>query len=359
MLDGCSAEFSFSGTSVPAYFWDTKLPLNVNDSDLNLNMRELPVENPGLTEMLFCLLRYEIDKFLRECSPQNTFDGSSQMLSNPAISIADKDNAIDALERLLEQKFLRHCDPSIPLHFLSLMVAKFSICMMRLQSHHPRQNSDGGMRISQEEKTLLFSNSVKAMEYENLIHSNSGTQRFLWNVAVHFQYNALIYTLSELRYRMVGVEIDRAWQQIEEFYEHHPEILTERKNALYVAIGNLTIKTWEARDVELARQHRSLQTEPPHFISKLRSLTAGINALSNPNTRPNPPLAREQHYGDAREIGDNQSGDANCSKNDVSVQSDPSTVDLNPMDWARWDKLLQDSELYAAEGRGMQMLNHI
>ena len=34
-------------------FWDTKKPLNVNDSDLSPAMRELPEGHDGVTEMLF------------------------------------------------------------------------------------------------------------------------------------------------------------------------------------------------------------------------------------------------------------------------------------------------------------------
>lgn len=348
LLDGRSAELSGSETSLLAPAWDTKPPLNVNDSDLNPNMREMPVEHTGLTEMVFCLIRYEFGMFLRSSSPTTASDGRWPKLSGAAVSILEKDKAIEDLEKLLEQKFLRLCDPSIPLHFQCILVAKAATCMMRLRAHHPRHRSDGGASMAQSEKDMLFSNSVKILELDNLSYSTQIAQRFLWHAKSYFQWHAMIYALSELCFRTSGDEADRAWQQVTEVYNHHPELLTDANNALNIAIGNLTIKAWKAREIELERQQRRPQTSPPDFISTLHyqretrtRLLAPTPSFSEPMiTTPDGPLARERQARDIHE-SDVSMGSATSSGLDNPRPSDSPPEEHSPVNWAEWDSLLQ------------------
>lgn len=357
LLDGRSAELSSSGSSLLTPVWDTKTPLNVNDSDLNPNMREMPVEHAGLTELAFCLLRYEFGTFLRSSSPTTAFDGSWQKLSSNAVSASEKDKAIEDLEQRLEQKFLRFCDPSIPLHFQCVLVARSAICMMRLRAHHPRHRSDGGACMAQSEKDLLFSNSVKVLELDNLHHSTQITQRFLWHTKVYFQWHALIYALGELCSRTAGDEAESAWQQITELYKYRPELLTDTKNALSIAIGNLTIKAWEAREAELEHQQRRSQTTPPSFISNLNSQREIRKTLLAPTLSPcepmmttsDSPMARERQVRDNHE-SEASTGDATSSGLEKPHLSDSVFTEYSPVDWAEWDNLLQDFEFQPLQG---------
>ena len=352
LLDGRNSELSGSETSLLAPVWDTKTPLNVNDSDLNPNMREMPVEHTGLTEMVFCLLRYELGAFLRNSNPTTAFDASWQKLSSLAVSAPERDKAIEDLEQRLDQKFLRFCDPSIPLHFQCVLVARAALCTMRLRAHHPRYRSDGGTHMPQNEKDLLFSNSVKILELDNLSYSTQIAQRFLWYAKGYFHWHALIFALSELCSRLASDEADRAWQQITEVYKHRPELLADTKNGLFIAVGNLTITAWEARETELERQERRSQTTPPNFISSLYLQKETRKTLLAPTPSPSEPmvitsdgpLAREQQIRDVRE-SQASLGDATASGVEMPRPSDSALEENNPVDWSEWDNLIQDFEL--------------
>lgn len=65
LLDIRVSELSGAGHSVLGHSWETKLPLNVNDSDLFPDMRDPPLEHPGATEMIFVLQRCEVSFFDR------------------------------------------------------------------------------------------------------------------------------------------------------------------------------------------------------------------------------------------------------------------------------------------------------
>lgn len=238
-LDGQSSKLA--GAGFPSWLskFDTKMPLNISDSDLSPGMKEIPVEKEGVTEMLFCCLRYEVAQALRKTRGFGDTRMAQFFIKQGPELIAEKDKIIDELEIRFEQKYIRYCDPSIPLHLLAIYMSQSVICTMRLMAHHPRQYPDRGATMPQKEKDMIFSESLKCLEIAAMGHSNKLVQGFEWHTHVHFQLDAFIYVLSELRYRTQGEQTDRAWRQIETSYEHRPEMLTEMKNSLYHAIGNL------------------------------------------------------------------------------------------------------------------------
>lgn len=62
-LDGLSGQICGTGIAMDAKNWDTKQPLNVNDTDIWPGMEEPPAVREGATDMIFCLARTEIGRF--------------------------------------------------------------------------------------------------------------------------------------------------------------------------------------------------------------------------------------------------------------------------------------------------------
>lgn len=349
LLDNRSAELSGSGMSVLAHLWDTKHPSSVNDSDLSPYMREPPAEqHNGLTEMAFCMLREEMGRFMQHPDSTRTFD--NQNSDHIASSLAEKDKVVDKLQNILEVKFLRFCDPTVPLHVLVVCVAKVSICKLRLIAHHPRQYADP-TSIPQKERDLLFRNNLQMIEQDNICHSNKLTQRFLWHINVYFQIEALVYLLTELRQRTLGESVDRAWQQIDEAFEHHPDMLSDRKNPLFSAIQNLTIKAWQAHEMEYMRQNQGLGLRPSPLISTLLSTNVATHAtISSTMSSPIAPFPQRvnenSQVGGAHSNTESLFGDTSHGFG-VTAFSDFWQTDLNGTDWAYWDDLLRGSDLQA------------
>jgi hypothetical protein len=266
ILDSRSAQLS--GVTIDSQlhlFWDTKRPLNVNDSDLSQSMRELPQEHDGLTEMLFCSIRAEIGDCMRRLRSLAT---SSQ---TGRASTAQKERAVDELENRLGQRFLKKCDPYIPLHLLATYLVRSSICSMRLSAHHPRQHSGEGAGMSQEQKDTLFALALQVIVYDNLAYSTKSLEGYLWHVSVYFGFEAFILVLTELTTRLEGEAVDRAWAQISQVYENHPILIMESRNALYYAMGNLTLKAWDRRISAVGEHQPSHLLVDSPFISRLRA----------------------------------------------------------------------------------------
>jgi hypothetical protein len=366
LIDSRSAQLSGTGLSTMAHLWDTKLPLNVNDSDLAPEMREVPVEHQGITEMVFCLIRYEFGSFLRGI-PTAGFDGDWQKLSSNHTPLSEKDKMLDQLESYLENKFARYCDPLIPLHIFSTTLIRAAICKMWLVAHHPQQYPDRGLHMSQEEKTMLFATSLRMIEYDNMGQTMQSLKRYLWHVNVHFQFDAFVYMLSELRLRIFGELVNRAWRQVQLVYEHHPELLNHTRNELYVAIGNLTIKAWAARELGLAQLSQA-PPEVPKFISTLRQqgrINGGIRSSSQvasqytpvPNQNNTSTNSYRSPYGQATDYPMNQGTPMGMFSpaGNPNLEFDPAAMDMSPVDWDYWNGLLQENESQNIDSNGQKL----
>jgi hypothetical protein len=189
-LAGCAPYYS----STMIADFDSRVPLNVNEEDLREDMKEMPPERFGATDMIFCRLRYEFRAFFMLIHRPRThklgsgFDASWSRITEDTVSLAEKDKCIDELEAKLQTNFLRFCDPINRLHNLTALAARAAVAGMRLRAHHPRQYPDGGKDVPQSERDLCFDLSMKIIKYDILCHSQKDLQGYIWHVRVYFQW---------------------------------------------------------------------------------------------------------------------------------------------------------------------------
>lgn len=112
ILDNRSAEDHGTDPTLSETFYDTKFPMNVNDEDLYPEMKEWPQERTGMTEMSFCLMRFELSvttRRLLNLAPT----GVAPPLSRKE-TIEEKEKMIDEIHTRMEEKYLRYCDMTVP-----------------------------------------------------------------------------------------------------------------------------------------------------------------------------------------------------------------------------------------------------
>jgi hypothetical protein len=114
LLDSRAAGMSAVGTSILSFTWNTKLPLNVNESDSSSEMGVLPQGHKRTTDMTFCLIRCEIAEFLRQIRATRVIDVKWGEFGNPSVPLADKLVRIHDFEQHLHTKYLNYCDPQNP-----------------------------------------------------------------------------------------------------------------------------------------------------------------------------------------------------------------------------------------------------
>ncbi|PMD31717.1 hypothetical protein L207DRAFT_558487 [Hyaloscypha variabilis F] len=329
----------------PEFGSHVRLPLNVNDSELHPNMAEEPTVHTGTTEMLYCLLKHEVGQWFRTSAlASKVFLKPRERLrdlSTSAQPLELKDQAIKELETIYTEKYLRHCDPRIPLHFISLSISQLALCRMRFNSHHPRNQPDGGAHMSQSESDLVFENGIRVLELDIECCKTQFSNQLLSTMVAKSQVDAIIFVLSELRRRPTGNLVTAAWKVIGKIYEDHSYLTQDTGNTFYVALGDLTLSAWETRQRELlSRQGARIEEITPPYIYSLMATrkreTADINTIPALGSDGFPVSSMLGLSGDGHLPG---GWDPNAAFS--TNFSMPSEFGTDPLDWGYWNEFLQ------------------
>lgn len=342
ILDWSSSELAGTSSMValnPSFVMVDN-PKNINDNDIQPNMKEDPTERVGATDMIFCMLRTEFATFFHLVRSTAGKDPHKHELS-----LAEQDRIVDELEKRIEQRFLRYCDPINPLHVMVTVVSRAALSSMRLRLHHPSRAQAGGQQLDPHEKNLLFRFSLKGLQYDNLILNTPSLRGFFWHTKDYFQFPAIVYLLTLVRSMRVGEEVELVWEELVKTFQNRPELF-ERKKGLHVAIGMLTCQAWDAREAELIRL--GLPVQVPEFVKKLRSMDPGLSRRRDPanptrstgappTSNPKPPMQQPQP-----EIG--------IQNGFPSYQALP-PLDLtagwepNNINWGGWEQLMFNPDI--------------
>ena len=124
LIDIRASEDQGSDPSITEQSFDTKFPLNVNDEDMWPDMKEPPIEREGYSDMTFDLIRYNIGKVIRRITYVPPGLSSCPKAKKNLGSVEEKEQKVEDLRKYLEEKYLRHCDMSNPLHWVAANVAR-------------------------------------------------------------------------------------------------------------------------------------------------------------------------------------------------------------------------------------------
>ncbi|KAE8369128.1 fungal-specific transcription factor domain-containing protein [Aspergillus caelatus] len=260
---------------------DSGLPLNVNDADLDIHAKEPPAPSTGATEMLFCLTRIELtmatvpngmrpnpvalnNPFAQHNSTPSSADVATQETSNQPPT-----NGLDRYCAHMESTYLKHCDHRIPVQFFALMMARVSLCRLRIVDFMSRGVS--ATTLEDRERDALFMTAVEMLECDNVIHTTPNLRNFLWYTQLLVPLPGYVFLVGELRQRTTGELCERAWKAICGNYNHRG-LIRKLRSPMHVAFGRMLLKAWNAHEEAELQLGRNLQ--PPQLVTLLRERVA-------------------------------------------------------------------------------------
>ncbi|GAB1319276.1 Transcription factor vrtR1 [Madurella fahalii] len=324
-LDARASGAAGMGISMLPEAWDTRSPLNINDDQIWPGMAEQPQERKGATEMLFCLSRVCLGNFFASRAKPTEGRGPNSWLLG---DVREAEKLVTEAESEVEEKYIRYCDVVNALHFLTVCLARSGITAMRLRVRLPKARS---YTASDADKREVFQLAQNILETDVAVCSHPGVQKYQWHLRHFFLWGTwdsfifILTTLLRSKDMLSAAEIDTVWAKVEQMHHHHDELLGS-KRALYVALGRLTLKAWEAHPPTKAGDG-SLE---PAFISSLRSLCTKSEKDNN----------KASLKGSTETSLDPVT---NHSFDDIAPDIDGS-FNLNEVDWAFWDQLIQDNQ---------------
>jgi hypothetical protein len=248
----------------------THWPTNINDKDLHPGMTCIVAETNKLSDAAFVAFKFEMTNFAASRIAMFRKKGthpSQWNLDTPDNDQAELKSAIKELETSLEMKYLRYCDPSQPLHLVLLLVGRYGMNVVTFLTHHPRRWATMEY-VPQSERALVWDRSIKLLEQYNMMQSNPFIKRFAWHAPYFQQWHAFIHVLDTLRAEPLRPDAIKIWQLVGSIYEDTPEMLADMKKPIHVAVGNLCLKAYSAREAAMEDNYTSI----PTFILQLRHL---------------------------------------------------------------------------------------
>ena len=249
----------------------TQWPNNVNDDQIYPGMTSMPSESLNtLTDICFVSIRYELAKFAagRVAIFRQQGKNSSDWELHSGPDKAEIEKAFKQVEQTIETKYLRYCDPSQPLHLMTMLLGRSSMNIARFLTNHPRRWASLE-QIPFPERQWIWDVCINILEQHHMVQSNPQLKRFAWHAAYFLQWHSLIHVLDTLLASPHTADAAKAWQLIANTYENNTAMALDMKKPIHVAVGNICLRAYSAREFALQSEKISLPATP-EFILQLR-----------------------------------------------------------------------------------------
>ncbi|RYP18681.1 hypothetical protein DL765_003816 [Monosporascus sp. GIB2] len=257
LLDLRSAEDQGTELTIVEGAHDTRLPLNVNDSDLSPDMADFPQERQGVTDMSFSLVRFEVCDLARKM-----YTAASAISPNPhdlhPTGQEREDWIVEAYGRI-EEKYLKGTinKDSNPLHWVASIIARVIMAKLSLIIYHPAILERDGPELSQKIRDRLFLSSVEVVEYVQIVNAEQRCRQWRWHFQTYSQWHAVAYLLLEICQRPWTSSAERGWMALNTMFSN-PEPAFEHANltqhsAVWIPLRKLMLKAERHRKTEIAR----------------------------------------------------------------------------------------------------------
>lgn len=295
--------------------WDCRTPLNVNDFEIWPEMKKPPVAHEQPTEALFPVVRSELADLVRGADFHLDF-------TNPYLKRMARGGQhgrlpgreLDILEKLIEEKRLRDCNPENPLHFMTLWTARTHLAQYRLlehYSHHSRPSA----QLTDTQRDAAVSHALRLLECNTELISSPLTKGYLWYVRSYFPFPAYIHVVQDLRKRPLQPLASKAWEVMSENWSadedqdaHDDEDEDKERvnggrhpgNPFFAMFSRIVLLAWEAREREMEkmREGDGMQrgfpgsSEIPRIVSDIKRKVTP--AVFNVKPGRNPTMGVEQ-----------------------------------------------------------------
>ena len=269
LLDVQSSEVHGTDPMIHEFFYDTHLPLNINDNDFGPDSIELPSERVGCTDMTPSLLRFEITLAYRRL----TFVAPNCPRKDHR-SIEEHENLVETLNRRLEERYIQYCDMTVPVQWVCATIARLVIAKLWLIVHHPMVT--GAASLSHETRNRVFLTSIEVIEFSRLLQTNMHTAKWSWLFRTYSQWHAVAFVLAELCVRPLCPIVDRAWAAVRGVYKLWELEVTLRKGIFWRPLARLMKRASEFRRKQEEERQPPLESDRP-------ALPPSSSAASGPN----------------------------------------------------------------------------
>ena len=287
ILDVRVAEKNDLEPSIYEHQFDTALPANVNDSDLDPLMTRILPTHEGYSDMLYTLCRFKISYAARMLVFSNKFLVDNKYSKQ---TIAEKNQYVNSLQKDLAQMYLDHCDLKVPIQYLTVTSCKAVMTKLKLTINHPSQRC--GNHLTAEQRLQLVKSSVDILNYARYWRSDEHYSKWSWLFESYLEWDATAFLLHSLSTVQLPTMTENAWNVINTFFSHWTDRV-EPENTHWSRLLSLKAKALAYRDTRFngampplsdVATHSSVTTESDPSLLTNTALPYYSQSLVEPST---------------------------------------------------------------------------
>ncbi|GLA01992.1 hypothetical protein AnigIFM60653_001285 [Aspergillus niger] len=270
MFDNRIGEMSDHKTSMLIPTWDCRSPLNVTDNDLQPEMKDLPAAYAGPTEALFIAARSELGEFLRHSAFHLDYINPSLK----AVAIDTTGDGMTDIERKIEDKYLRLCNPDNPLHYMTIWTIRGFLAKHLLLELYSKFSPT---QQSETQRNTASSYAMRILKSDTMLMRSPHTKRYRWHVHMHFPFPAYLHVIQDLKKRPMQEHAYELWNAMSENAELRFRDM-HRFHPIFEIVARNVLQAWEAHQAALGEHGKLIA--PPWIVQDVRSKLNNLHSDS-------------------------------------------------------------------------------
>ena len=246
MLDVRASEDQGTDYTIAHGSFDTKLPLNINDADIEPETTQMPTAREGVTDMTFPLVSFEISEVTRQMMAQSDKEG--------ALGIEEQSRLLSEIYQKLDRGYLQYSVESGNIaYWVGVIVARLVMAKMTLLVYLPVLFSSPSEHFSDEIRTKLLVAAIETAEYNHTLNAEQACRHWRWVYQTYTHWHAIVYLLIEISRRPWSPIVERAWVALRSQWLIPAQSHMGKDLRVWVPLRKLTAKARKHRDAELER----------------------------------------------------------------------------------------------------------
>ncbi|KAL1606245.1 hypothetical protein SLS60_003647 [Paraconiothyrium brasiliense] len=242
--------------------WDCKPPSNIHDFDLGTETKTAPAPHDMITEATFTVVRCELANFVRHSGYWLDFNNTClrPLARRAPAGSAPNGDELAVIEKIVEERYLRSCNPANPLHFMIMWMARGYLAKNRMLAHYAR-HSRAPATQTEAQRDLALGYALTLFECDTRLLTSPLTKVFTWfcMTVLQFPFQAYIHVVQDLHRRPTGRLAGRAWSVMSANYTvRFTNWMGDDNNPLANIISRIVLQAWAARKAAVPSEAESV-----------------------------------------------------------------------------------------------------
>ncbi|KAF2969758.1 hypothetical protein GQX73_g3860 [Xylaria multiplex] len=240
-LDVRASEDQGTDFTIQQGSFDTKLPLNINDDDIDVDTTETPIEREGITDRTVSIVTMEISNI-------------SRRMITPGVGLEEQNRLISTIYATLEDRYLKFStEVGNIVHWVLAVTTRLVCAKLTLFTHLPVLFSSPGENLSDEIRNKLLIAAIEVAEFNHALNSEKASRQWRWIYQTYTHWHAIVYILIDICRRPWSSLVERAWIALHSPWLIPAKSKLDRGLQTWVPLRKLMFKARQHRDAELER----------------------------------------------------------------------------------------------------------